>query len=83
MGVAEYELPTSPGRNDELAPEDVTAINRPLYMLVVAGLLVALLFGLVAWFVLALRGESMPEGMAVLVGTVGGGLVGLLTGSKA
>jgi hypothetical protein len=67
---------------EELAPEDITEVNRPFYMLVVGGLLVLLLFGMVAWFVLALRGDDMPEGMAVLIGSIGGGVVGLLTGSK-
>ena len=49
---------------------------------VIGGLLLALLFGLVAWFILTLQGDDMPEGMAVLIGTIGGGLVGLITSSK-
>jgi hypothetical protein len=78
MGVAH----SSQAGGGELAPDDITAVNRPVYMLVIAGLVVALIFGLVAWFVLAMRGEQMPAGMAAVIGTVGGGLVGLLAGSK-
>lgn len=67
----------------ELAPDEITFTNRPVYLLVIGGLLAALLFGLVAWFILTLQGDEMPEGMAVLIGTIGGGLVGLITGSKS
>lgn len=81
MSLEEHEIPGRQ-RGVELAPEDITLTNRPVYLLVIAGLFLALLFGLVAWFVLTVRGESMPEGMAVLVGTIGGGLVGLVTGAK-
>lgn len=83
MEPGDYEVPPLQTTGDELAPEDITPTNRPVYLLLIAGLLIALLFGLVAWFVLALRGDDMPEGMAVLIGTIGGGVVGLLTGSKS
>jgi hypothetical protein len=88
MSVSDHEIPASQRGRDasggtELAPGDITPVNRPVYMMVIGGLLVALLFGLVAWFVLALQGDDMPEGMAVLIGTIGGGLVGLITASKS
>ncbi len=87
MSLSEHEIPPHQRRDGrsgtELAPGDITVVNRPVYLLVIAGLTLALLFGLVAWFVLALRGDSMPEGMAVLIGTIGGGLVGLVTSSKS
>jgi hypothetical protein len=81
MGLANHEIPETQ-QGTELAPQDITPVNRPLYMLVIAGLLIALLLGIVAWFVLTIRGQDMPEGLAVLIGTIGGGLVGLLTASK-
>lgn len=88
MSVSEYEIPPSQRRTDadggqELDPDDITPLNRPVYLLVIGGLMVALLFGLVAWFILTLQGDDMPEGMAVLIGTIGGGLVGLITASKS
>jgi uncharacterized membrane-anchored protein len=86
VSAADHDIPNR-GRvqadNREVKPEDITEANRPFYMLLVGGLLVVLLFGLVAWFVLALRGTAMPEGMAVLIGSVGGGVVGLLTASAS
>ncbi len=85
MELEEHEIPKSLHESDdgaELQPGDITDTNRNFYTIVVSGLLAALLFGMVAWFVLALRGDDMPEGMAVLVGSVGGGLVGLISTSK-
>ena len=86
MSVSDHEIPPSQRREanggSELAPDDITPLNRPVYLLVIGGLLAALLFGLVAWFILTLQGDDMPEGMAVLIGTIGGGLVGLITASK-
>ena len=78
MTIEAHEIPTTQRGGKELAPGDITAVNRRFYLLVVAGLIVALLFGLVAWFVLAVRGDDMPEGMAVLIGSIGGGIVGLI-----
>lgn len=87
MSVSDHEIPASQRRHDEtgateLSPQDITPLNRPVYLMVIGGLLLALLFGLVAWFILTLQGDDMPEGMAVLIGTIGGGLVGLITSSK-
>jgi hypothetical protein len=88
MSVSDHEIPPSQRRAEanggaELAPEDITPLNRPVYLMVIGGLMAALLFGLVAWFILTLQGDDMPEGMAVLIGTIGGGLVGLITASKS
>jgi len=73
-----------------MTPEEVSGINESfpadapklkiLYLVLVAVLGIALLFGLVAWLVLALRGTPMPEGMAVIVGAISGGLLGVLAG---
>ena len=87
MSVSDYEIPPSQRRVDdggaELAPADITPLNRPVYLVVIAGLTGALLFGLVAWFVLTLKDKEMPEGMAVLLGSIGGGLLGLITVQKS
>ena len=91
MSIADHEIPTNQlaaaaaaaeSGGHELAPDEITEVNRPIYLLVIGGLILALLFGLVAWFVLAIRGEAMPEGMAVLIGSIGGGLIGVITTSK-
>jgi hypothetical protein len=88
MSVSDYEIPPSQRRVDtdsgsELGPTDITPVNRPIYIIVIAGLTAALLFGLVAWFVLTLKDHEMPEGMAVLLGSIGGGLLGLITVQKS
>jgi len=53
--------------------------NRWLYFLTLSIIGAALLFSLVAWFVMVLDGKTMPEGFAVVVGTLAGGLVGVIT----
>ncbi|KQP69540.1 hypothetical protein ASF40_16915 [Microbacterium sp. Leaf288] len=87
MSVADFEVPPRGSSGEEEGggeglPEPITKLNRPVYLVVIIGLFVTLLFGLVSWFVLTLQGLAMPEGMAVLIGTVGGGLVGLVTTSR-
>jgi hypothetical protein len=89
MGIEDHEIPAGQRAaqakavgGDELASEDITEVNRPVYLLVIGGLVAALLLGVVAWFVLAMSDKAMPEGLAVLMGSIGGALVGLLTGAR-
>ena len=62
----------------ESFPDDAEKLST-LYLVLIVVLGTALLFGLVAWFIMAMNGRALPEGMAVLVGSIGGGLVGILT----
>ena len=76
------ELPP-PGRGDgplgaeALPPPNKT--NRRLYMAVIVILGLVLTIGVVGWLFLAATGKTMPEGLDVLLGTVAGGLVGLIS----
>lgn len=68
--------------SDEVKPMQLPTEVRAkvgLYYMTLAVLGVALLFGLVAWFVIALKGKTMPEGFSVIIGTLVGGLVGVIT----
>ncbi|MEV6270794.1 hypothetical protein ACWEOO_18955 [Kribbella sp. NPDC004138] len=84
MTLPEREIPETQRakQGDELAPEDITPVNRPVYMLVIGGLLLALLVGMVGWLVLVLNDKNMPEGLAVLLGSIGGALVGVLASTS-
>ena len=82
-----YDIPPDQRRSKhpgglELSPSEITQTNRPLYMLVVGGLLLVLLVGIAGWLVLAFQQTVMPEGLAVLLGSIAGGLVALITGSR-
>ena len=76
-----------PQRPEEFAPAGGAEPRsaRPLaepsgliYLVIVITLSVALLGGGVGWFVLALYGAEMPEGLAAVMATIAGGLVGVL-----
>jgi hypothetical protein len=84
MGLSEHEIPETQRakQGDELEPADITIVNRPVYLLVIGGLLLALIVGMVGWFVLVMNDKSMPEGMAVLLGSIGGALAGLLASAS-
>jgi hypothetical protein len=91
MGLSEHEIPEtqrakarqdSLQQGDELVPADITVVNRPVYLLVIGGLLLALIVGMVGWLVLVMNDKSMPEGLAVLLGTIGGALAGLLASAS-
>lgn len=65
------------GGPESLGP--VTAQNRPVYLTVVVILGVILLTGVVGWLVLAFQGKALPDGLGVILGTVAGGLIGLIS----
>ena len=46
-------------------------------VIVILGLV--LMIGVVGWLLLAATGKAMPEGLGVILGTVAGGLVGLIS----
>jgi hypothetical protein len=49
-----------------------------LYAAIVITLCIALLGGGFGWFLLALYGLQMPDGLAAILATIAGGLVGVL-----
>jgi hypothetical protein len=71
------EIPDASGRSESLGP--VNRLNKNLYMAVIVTLSTVLLIGVIGWLILALNGRAMPEGLGVILGTVAGGLVGLVS----
>ncbi|HEY0358353.1 MAG TPA: hypothetical protein VGD11_07205 [Mycobacteriales bacterium] len=67
-----------PGRVE--AFPNVTKTNRPVYLAVIWILGATLVIGVVGWIVLSFTDRRMPDGLGVVIGTVAGGLVGLISG---
>lgn len=63
---------------EESFPADAPAL-KTLYLVLVVVLGLVLVIGVVAWVLLAFAGVAMPEGLAVIIGAICGGLVGILT----
>lgn len=74
------ELPER-GQPESLGP--VTPLNRRLYLTVIIVLGAVLVIGVVGWLVLAATNRTMPDGLGVILGTVAGGLVALISSDKA
>lgn len=78
MSLADAEIPDSQlGQKESLGP--VTPLNRRVYLVVIAILGVVLVIGVVGWLLLAADGKSMPDGLGVILGTVAGALVALIS----
>jgi hypothetical protein len=81
MSLDEAEIPDRRPRPESLGP--VSRLNRRLYFAVIVVLGAVLLIGVLGWLLLAADGKSMPDGLGVILGTVAGALVALVSdGSK-
>jgi hypothetical protein len=69
--------PEQTGRPESLGP--VSTLNRRLYLALIIILGAALLIGVVGWLLIAFNGKTMPDGLGVILGTVAGGLVALIS----
>lgn len=65
------------GKSESLGP--VNRINRRLYLIVISILGAVLTIGVLGWLLLAMNDRAMPEGLGVILGTVAGGLVALIS----
>lgn len=52
-----------------------------LYVPIVIALSLVFLLGALLWMLLAINGKAMPDGLAAIVGAIGGGLVATLATS--
>lgn len=78
MSNPDIEIPPErQGQPESLGP--VTQLNRRLYLSLIIILGAALIIGVVGWLLLALNGRAMPDGLGVILGTVAGGLVALVS----
>jgi len=86
MSLADAEIPDSQlgkdGREESLGP--VTRLNRRVYLAVITILGLVLIIGVLGWLLLAANTKPMPDGLGVILGTVAGALVALISNqSKA
>jgi len=77
MSLEDAEIPEPRLGAESLGP--VTRQNRRLYFAVIAVLGAVLVIGVVGWLLLAAYGKPMPDGLGVILGTVAGALVALVT----
>jgi len=77
MSMEDAEIPDRPLGDESLGP--VTRLNRGLYYAVIMVLGAVLVIGVLGWLLLAANDRSMPDGLGVILGTVAGALVALVS----
>jgi hypothetical protein len=86
MSLEDAEIPPSQvrqsrdGQEESLGP--VTPLNRRVYLAVITILGAVLIVGVVGWLLLAASDKSMPDGLGVILGTVAGALVALISSNS-
>lgn len=87
MSLADAEIPPSGGAPHEEGGNEalprVTKLNRGLYTLVLYILGAALLLLIVGWIVTTALGKPVPEGLPVIIATIVGALVGVISSERA
>jgi hypothetical protein len=86
MSLADAEVPAapeSPGHHggNEVLPA-ITKLNRGLYQRVIYILGVALMLLILGWVIITAMGKAVPEGLPVIIATIVGALVGVLSTGK-
>jgi hypothetical protein len=82
MSLPKAEIPGS-GRSGLESLPPVTKLNRGLYALVFWFLGIALILLIVSWVGLALGGKPVPDGIPVIIATIVGAMVGVVSTNKA
>lgn len=81
MNDGSIEIPDRDGKQEALPP--ATKETRRLYMAVIVVLGAVLLIGVAGWLLLVANDHTMPDGLVAILGTVAGGLVGLITAESS
>lgn len=81
MGLSAAEVPGSREGGNEALPT-ITKLNRNLYMLVFYILGTALILLIVGWIILTAVGKTVPESLPVVIATIVGALVGVVSTNK-
>jgi hypothetical protein len=68
-----------PRQRVDLLPEDFSPQTRSLYYLVFWILGISLIGCIAGWIAIVTMGKTVPEGLPVVVATIVGGLVGVIT----
>lgn len=80
MGSPSAEVPTRGGGQESLPV--ITKNNKSLYQLVLWFLGLALLLLIVGWLGLSVAKLTVPDGLPVVVATIVGALVGVISTNK-
>jgi hypothetical protein len=81
MALSGAEIPTSRGGGNEALPT-ITKLNRGLYTLVFYILGLALLLLIAGWIIITAIGKTVPDGLPIVIGTIVGALVGVISSDK-
>jgi hypothetical protein len=82
MGLSAAEVPGSREGGNEALPT-ITRLNRNLYLLVFYILGIALILLIAGWIILTAIGKTVPDGLPVVIATIVGALVGVVSASKS
>lgn len=85
MSLSGAEIPGSGDEREQGGNEvlpTITKLNRGLYMLVLYILGAALILLIVGWVVITAVGKTVPEGLPVVIATIVGALVGVISTGK-
>ena len=77
MSLEDAGIPAGALEDECLGP--VTRLNRRLYVVVILILGAVLIVGVSGWLILAANAKAMPDGLSVVLGTVAGALVALVS----
>jgi hypothetical protein len=81
MSLPGTEIPGSREGGNEVLPK-ITSLNRSLYTLVFYILGTALLLLILGWILITALGKTVPDGLPVVIATIVGGLVGVISSNK-
>jgi hypothetical protein len=81
MALSGAEIPGSQDSGNEALPT-ITRLNRPLYTLVFYILGIALIMLIAGWILITAIGKTVPDGVPVVIATIVGALVGVVSVSK-
>ena len=82
MTLPGAEIPPRDEGGTESLPK-ITTLNRGLYAMVFYILGIALLLLILGWILIVLFDKSVPDGIPVVVATIVGALVGVISSERA
>ncbi|MBO3748415.1 hypothetical protein J5X84_20260 [Streptosporangiaceae bacterium NEAU-GS5] len=82
MSLSRAEIPNSGGDGGNEALPRITKLNRGLYTLVFYILGIALILLILGWILITALNRPVPDALPVVIGTIVGGLVAVITSDK-
>jgi hypothetical protein len=81
MSLSRAEIPDQDAAGNEGLPQ-VTKLNRGIYTLVFYILGIALILLILGWVLITAVGRTVPDGLPVVIATIVGGLVGVISSNR-